>query len=630
IAARMAKGDAPMNAAIEGIRQVLPGIASSFATTLLVFGSLAFITGQMGQILRVIPAVLIVVLTVSLVEAFLVLPNHLSHSLSHMKKREPSRFRRRFERGFNNLRERGFGPVLDRAVEYRYLTLGLVLMMLILAVAMPAGGYLKFVGFPELDGDVLEARVLLPQGSPLARTEQVVQRLEAALKRVNERFKPRQPEGQDLVRNITLIYGQNPDAFETGPHVARVVADLLSAEVRDAALDEVIGAWRQEIGEPADVIAIKFTEPAIGPGGRPIDLRLLGYDLQRLKAASQELQTWFNGYAGVNDLSDDLRPGKREIRLHLKPAAGVLGLDARNVATQVRGAFQGLKVDEFPVGPETYEVNLRLIAEDRLALDDLDDLTVMGPEGALVPLSVVAKIEEVRGWGRINRVDRQRAVTLQGDVDRKLVNAQELLSLAETEFLPGLMKRYPELHYDVQGESDESAKTGQSMVRNVLLGLIGVYMLLALQFRGYLAPISVMLVIPTALIGVVFGHLAMGLDLTMPSLVGMASLFGVVVNDSILLVIFIRQARAKGVAVPLAAKQAGRARFRPILLTSISTVAGLMPLLLEKSLQAQILIPLAASLAFGLIAATFVALFLVPSLYCILDDFGVLGGLEED
>jgi len=333
---------------------------------------------------------------------------------------------------------------------------------------------------------------------------------------------------------------------------------------------------------------------------------------------------------GVNDLSDDLRPGKREFRLQLKPGAGVLGLDALNVANQVRGAFQGLKVDEFPVGPESYEVNLRLTVQDRLDLDDLDDLTIIGRNGALVPLSVVAEIEEVRGWARINRVDRQRAVTIQGDVDRELANAQELLALAETEFLPGLTERYPELHYDVQGESDESAKTGQSIVRNVLLGLIGVYMLLALQFRGYIAPISVMVVIPTALIGVVFGHIAMGLDLTMPSMVGMASLFGVVVNDSILLVIFIRQARARGVSVHLAAKQAGRTRFRPILLTSITTVAGLMPLLLEKSLQAQILIPLASSLAFGLIAATAIALFLVPSMYCILDDFGVLGELDRD
>ncbi len=630
IAARLAKGDTPAHAAVEGVKQVLPGILSSFATTLLVFGSLAFITGEIGQILRVMPVVLIVVISVSLLEAFWILPHHLGHSLAHMNHKQPSRFRQGFERGFDALRERCFGPLLDLAVDYRYFTLGLVVMLLILALAMPVGGKIKFVGFPDLDGDVVEARILLPQGTPLARTEQVVARLEDALQRVNEQFKPRQPDGLDLVRNVTVIFGQNPDAFESGPHVARVVADLLSAEVRDTPLGEFKNTWRAAIGELPDVIAIKYTEPAIGPGGRPIDLRLMGHDLDRLKGASTELQAWLNGYAGVRDLTDDLRPGKREYRLRLKPGAGVLGLDAKSVAEQMRGAFQGVKVDEFPVGAEIYEVNLRLAANDRMGPRDLDDFTLMGRNGALAPLSVVAEIEEVRGWARIHRVDGRRAVTVRGDVDRTVVNAQELVGMAKRELIPGLLERYPGVYFDMRGESNESAETGQSIVRNVLLGLIGVYMLLALQFRGYLAPLTVMLVIPTALIGVIFGHMALGLDLTMPGIVGMASLFGVVVNDSILLVVFIREARNRGVAVVQAAKQAGRARFRPILLTSITTVAGLAPLLLEKSLQAQILIPLAASLAFGLTAATLAALFLVPSVYAILDDFGRLGALEAE
>ena len=630
IAARMAKGDTPMKAAITGVRQVMPGILSSFATTLLVFGSLAFITGTIGQILRIMPMVLIVVIAVSLIEAFWILPHHLSHSLMHMKQRTPSRFRQGFENAFARFRDRDFAPLLELAVKYRYFTLGLAIMLLLFAAALPIGGKLKFVGFPDIEGDVVEARILLPQGTPLARTEQVVAALESAAQKLNEEFRPRQPESQDLVRNITVIYGQNPDAFESGAHVARVVVDLLSAEQRDVPLDEFRNAWRQQVGELADVISIKYTEPVIGPGGRPIDLRLLGYDLDRLKAASNELQDWLNRFAGVQDLSDDLRPGKREYRLRLKPGAGALGLDAQSVADQVRGAFQGIKVDEFPVGPETYEVNLRVASSDRVGPEDLENFTVMGRDGALVPLLIVADVEEVRGWARINRVDGRRAVTVQGDVDRDVANAQELLALANREFIPDLMQRYPDLSFDVQGESKESAETGQSIGRNVLLGLIGVYMLLALQFRGYLAPLTVMAVIPTALIGVVIGHLALGLDLTMPSIIGMASLFGVVVNDSILLVVFIRQEQANGVAVNEAAKRAGVARFRPILLTSITTVAGLMPLLLETSMQAQILIPLATSLAFGLSTATIAALFLVPVMYCILDDLGWLGAMAAE
>jgi len=629
IAARMDRGERAMQAAVRGVTQVLPGIMSSFATTLLVFGSLAFITGEIGQILRVLPIVLIVVVSVSLIEAFLILPSHLGHSLSAINKREDSKFRQAFEAKFDRLRERWFGPLLDCAVEYRYLTLGLVLMSIILSITLPASGQLKFVGFPDTEGDIVEARLLLPQGTPLTRTETLVEQIQAVAQDLNQQYKSEQPEAQDLVRNITIIYGQNPDAFEIGPHVARVIVDLLSAEIRNTSLDEFRDAWRDALGELSDVISLKFTEPSIGPGGRPIEVRLKGAELERLKLASQEMQNWFQVYRGVTDITDDLRPGKRELNLRLKDSAGVLGINAKTVSEQTRSAFQGITVDEFPLGSETYEVDLRLPASDRLDPHNLEQMSITTSDGSLIPLPIVAHIDEVRGWARINRIDRQRAVTVYGDVQREVVNAQELLKLAEQELFPQLTEKFPDVAIDIQGESESSAETSQSMMRNVLLGLFGVYMLLAFQFRGYLAPFAVMTVIPTALVGVMFGHWLLGLDLTMPSIVGMASLFGVVVNDSILLVVFMRDERAGGIAVIEAAKRAGRARFRPILLTSITTIAGLLPLLTETSLQAQVLIPMAASLAFGLTSATLIGLFLVPSLYCILDDFDLLGEVEH-
>lgn len=625
IAARMDKGERAMQAAVSGVSQVLPGIMSSFATTLMVFGSLAFITGEIGQILRVLPIVLIVVISVSLIEAFLILPSHLGHSLSAIENRQNSGFRQKFEQQFDRFRENWFGPLLDRAVEYRYLTLGLVLMSIILSISLPASGLLKFVGFPATEGDIVEARLLLPQGTPLSLTERRVEQIENAAQALNQRFKNDQPEQQDLVRNITIIYGQNPDAFETGPHVARIIVDLLSAEIRNTTMDEFRTAWRNQLNELSDVIALKITEPSVGPGGRAIEVRLKGTNLERLKQASIEMQHWFQDYRGVTDLSDDLRPGKRELRLTLKDSAGILGINAAAVADQIRSAFQGLTVDEFPRESETYEVDLRLAATDRQDPHNLQQMIITGPDGGLIPLPIVAHIDEARGWARINRIDRQRAVTVYGDVQRELVNAQELLKLASTDLFPKLGDKYPDISIDIQGESESSAETSQSMLRNVILGLIGVYILLAFQFRGYTAPITVMTVIPTALIGVMFGHLLLGLDLTMPSIIGMASLFGVVVNDSILLVVFMQNERSEGIDIQSAAKLAGRARFRPILLTSITTIAGLMPLLLETSLQAQILIPMAASLAFGLTSATLIGLFLVPSLYCILDDFDLLG-----
>ncbi|MEJ2395441.1 MAG: efflux RND transporter permease subunit, partial [Candidatus Thiodiazotropha sp.] len=292
IAARMTKGDTPLHAAITGTRQVLPGVLSSFATTLLVFGSLIFITGDMGQILRILPIVLIVVISVSLLEAFLILPHHLSHSLSHMKRQQPSQFRLGFERRFEKLRDQHFGPLLDRAIDYRYLTLGILLMLLIFAIAMPVGGKLKFVGFPELEGNQMEARILFPQGTPLARTEAAVMELTEALQRTDEAFRVREQDGQSLVRNVAVVYGQNPDAHESGPHVARVLVDLRGTEQRNAKLDDLIKRWRQESGALVDVIAVTFTKPAFGPAGRPIELRLLGDDLDQLKAAAGELTAW--------------------------------------------------------------------------------------------------------------------------------------------------------------------------------------------------------------------------------------------------------------------------------------------------------------------------------------------------
>jgi multidrug efflux pump subunit AcrB len=500
--------------------------------------------------------------------------------------------------------------------------------MIIFSVMLPASGKLKFVGFPDTEGDIVEARLLLPQGTPLALTESIVAHIDQAAQNLNQRFSPEQPGAHDLVRNITIIYGQNPDAYETGPHVARIIVDLLKAEIRNTDMDQFRDAWRDEVGGLSDVISLKFTEPSVGPAGRAIEVRLRGLDLHRLKSASQEMLDWFSSYAGVTDVSDDLRPGKRELSLRLKDSAGVLGLSARSVSDQVRSAFQGIKVDEFPVGAETYEVDLRLPATERLSAEDLERLTITGPNGSQIPLPVVAHIDEYRGWARINRVDRQRAVTVYGDVQRDRVNAQELLGLATVELFPLLKDKYPDISIDIEGESESSAETSQSMLRNVIVGMFGVYMLLAFQFRGYLAPITVMTVIPTALIGVMFGHWLLGLDLTMPSIVGMASLFGVVVNDSILLVVFMRDERARGIDVIAAAKHAGRARFRPILLTSITTIAGLMPLILETSLQAQIIIPMAASLAFGLTSATLTGLFLVPCLYCILNDYDMLGEIN--
>ncbi len=629
IAAHLRRGAEPLTAAIEGARQVAPGVIASYLTTICIFGALAFLEGHMGAVLKVLPVILLTTLSVSLVEAFLILPHHLAHALKGAGEKKPSALRRRFDGAIDWLRDVVIGSVVDWAVRWRYLAAGLVIAMLIVAASAIAGGVLKFRAFPDLEGDVIEARILLPQGTPLKRTEAVVARVTEALKQVGTEFAQRQPERPPLIRNLAIQYNRNSDSFESGPHVATVIVDLLGFKLRDHSLDKILGRWRTLVGKVPDVISIKFVEPQIGPGGRALDIRLLGSDLGELKEASLELQSWLNSYKGVLDLSDDLRPGKPEVRVRLREGAMVLGISARDIAAQMRTAFRGKVADEIQVGPESFEIDVRLSGVDRDSLADLDYFTVTATDGVQVPLNAVAVLESGRGFSRINRIDGQRAVTIQGDIDTTVANANAIVQDTRKRFLPALAKRHPGVRAGFEGQAKESAKTGSSLQRNFLIGILGVFLLLSFQFKSYIEPVVVMIAIPMGLIGVVGGHLMMGLELSMPSMVGFASLAGVVVNDSILLVEFIKIRRRAGEVVTDAARLAARQRFRAILLTSLTTLAGLLPLLTETSLQAQVLIPLVTSLAFGLTVATMLVLVVVPVSYAILDDFGLTAPLGQ-
>jgi multidrug efflux pump subunit AcrB len=622
IATRRAKGQAPLDAAIDGAHQVLPSVFASFATTTCIFGSLAFLKGDIGQILRVIPVVMLFVLVISLIEAFLILPHHLKHSLEKGGG-EPGRIQLWVDGLIVWLRDRAVGPLARVAVQWRYLTAGIAVCMMLLTASAIAGGLLKFSAFPELDGNVMEARILLPQGTPLARTEQVVNRIAAALQRVNERLTPEQPGGQALIEKVAIKFNENTSANETGPHVATITADLLDSETRSSRIDDVIRAWRQETGPLADVIHVKFAESQVGPAGLAFDIRLTGKDLGELKQAALELTSWLAGYRGTSNLADDLRPGKPELRIRLKDGAATLGVDARQIADQLRAAFFGSTVSEIQRGAEPYEIDVRIDPASMDSLSDIDNFTISQPDGALIPLTTIADVEAGRGFSRINRVNGQRTVTVQGDVDVTAANANEILSDTAKHFFPEMNKRYPGVSVSLQGQNKEAQTTQKSMLAGFILGLIGVYLLLSFQFQSYIEPVVVMVIIPFALIGAVAGHILLGLDFTMPSMLGFVALAGVVVNDSILLVNFTKHFHGDTKNVAEAAPQASQARFRAIVLTSLTTIAGLMPILAETSLQAQILTPLVTSLAFGLMATTVLVLFLVPAMYAILDDFGL-------
>ena len=617
IARHSEAGLPPADAATRGAQEVLPGVIASFLTTLCVFGSLAFLQGDIGQLLRVIPVVMIAVLAASLVEAFLILPHHLSHALAKGNPRD-GWVQRKVGDGLSWVRENIVGVFCSVCVKARYLTAGLAFAALLLAVSAMVTGVLKFSAFPELDGDTLEARILLPQGTPLERTQSAVAQIEEAILRINERLSPEQPGAAPLLVNRTVKYNENTDAHEAGAHVATVSIDVLSSDVRTIDNEALLAEWRRETGIMPDVIALKFTEPSLGPAGRAIEIRLSGRDLEALKSASKELRAWLSRYEGVVGLMDDLRLGKPEIKIRMREEGVALGLRADEVANQLRAAFFGTTVNELQVDTGGLEIDARLAREDRTSRATLDNFVITMSDGAQVPLSAVATLRDDRGYARVNRIDGRRTVTIEGDVDTRLANANEVVNDTVQRFLPGFEERHPDIKVTIAGQNKEAGQTGASMITGFVIGLIGVYLVLSFQFRSYIEPVVVMILIPFAFIGAVVGHILMGLDFTMPSLLGFAALAGVVVNDSILLVHQIKEHHAPGSTVAQVAPRATKARFRAILLTSLTTIAGLFPLLAETSLQAQVLIPLVTSLAFGLIASTVLDLFAVPAFYACL------------
>ncbi|MFT5697820.1 MAG: HAE1 family hydrophobic/amphiphilic exporter-1 [Desulforhopalus sp.] len=624
VASELEKGKSTLQATIDGVAGVAGGVFSSFLTTLFIFGALALsMEGDIGKVLYVIPVVLIMTISVSMVEAFGILPNHLSHSLGNYRKKRQAGFRKIFEEKLGWVRENILGRAVDLAVAQRYLFLGLVVCAFFVSIGMIAGGVLKVSPFPDTEGDVLQARILLPQGTSFARTEKIVTKIVDAVQRVNKEFSPLQEGGAALVTNCSVLYNTNQDAGESGPHVATVSLDLLSAEERSTSMDEIIRSWRSYVGVIPDVINIAYKEPSIGPGGLAIEMQLQGQDLAQLKKASTSLIEWLRGYEGVFDLDDNLRPGKPEFRIKLNEGALSMGFTSQIIASQLRAAFYGAEASEFQYKGESYEVMVRLAEEDRRFVTALSGFYVMSPAGKRVPLQSIVSIEQGRGFAAIERINSLRTVTVTGDIDTTLANAAEVVADTKAKFFPKLLEQFPTVSLVLEGQDKETKTSMIGMVKAFMLGIFGVFIILSLQFRSYIEPLAVMIIIPLALIGVIWGHILMGLTLTMPSIMGYVSLAGIVVNDSILLVSFIRLNIDQGVSVQEAAKKASRERFRAVLLTSMTTVMGLLPLMAERSMQAQIMIPLACSIVFGLLVSTILVLLVIPALYSILGDMNL-------
>jgi len=621
IASHIDRGLNKTDAVIEGVKRVLPGVVSSFLTTVFIFSSIAFMEGDMGKVLRVIPQTLVLILTVSLVEAFFILPHHLAHA-AQGKARKTGRFKQIFNQKFEYFRTVQLVAAVEWVINWRYMFVGSLISLLFISISLVAGGAIKFVGFPELDGDVAEARIILPPGATLAQTEFVVKRVVDVAMALDAKYSEKE-DGQRLVQHITERFNFNADANESGAHVATVKIDLLSAEVRQTLFSTFIREWEQGVGEMVDPIAIVFKPSSMGPAGRAIDIRIRGDDLDELKSAAIDVQQYLQGFNGVSGVMDSMRPGKAEILMTLKPGAEAFGVNAMMLASQLRGAYFHQTADNIHVGPESIQIDVQLDKADAAQLENLANFPItIGSAGVQVPLSAVANFEWQRNYVKISRLDGMRIVTIIGEVDTHLANASEINDAFKAELLPELKRRYPGIRISYEGEVKESATTQNSMANGFIIGLLAIFAILSLQFKSYIEPLVVMAVIPLGLIGVLWGHLLLGYSLSMPSIMGFVALSGVVVNDSILLVQYIRYHVEEGVSVHQAVVNASKERFRAVFITSLTTAVGMLPLLLESSVQAQVLQPLVVSMVFGIFASTTLVLFMVPACYAILEDFG--------
>ena len=407
--------------------------------------------------------------------------------------------------------------------------------------------------------------------------------------------------------------------------MATISADLLPAQYREVGIKKLVQDWKKKTGPIPDVISLVFTDKERGIAGIGIDIRILGDDLTKQKEVSWKLQEWLKNFDGVFNLSDDLHYGRSEYSVRLKESAGVMGINASQVANTLRSALKGGTNLNVQQNGDAIDVVVRLDLQDQNAsIQDLQNLAITASNGQLVPLSSVATFQKNKIFSRIQRVNGVNIITVKGNVNSSVANAYEIMQKFYKEFVPTVKKNYPNVSFKSQGQDKESADTGGSIVQFFVMGLIGIYLILAFLFKSYAQPIAGILAIPMGWVGVVWGHVFMGLDLTIPSLVGFATLAGIVVNDNILLVNFIKQNVEKGAEFIDACTLAVKDRFRAIFITSLTTLAGLLPLLMESSTQAQFLIPLVASIVFGLMATTLFAPIIVPTVLIIIKDMKMM------
>jgi multidrug efflux pump subunit AcrB len=633
-------GDDAHVAAIRGTQEVATPVIFGILTTVAAFTPLLVAPGHYGQVFNAIGLVVVLCLLFSLIESQLVLPAHLGHMKINRRSAPVSsepriesvgRWRRlqRFTAGsLERVATQLYKPALSAALRWRYATLAVGIAILMVATSLVLFGHIKFSFFPPVESDYVTARIVMPPGTAVETTAVATREVELAARRMKAALDAElEADGQSLVRHIFVTVGeqtnnQHGPAFVLtggGTNLGEVAIELASGEIRPIAASVIAQRWRDETPPIPGIEELRF-DSVLFSRGDPIDVQLAATDVSVLEAVADRLKLRLSGYSGVIDIADSFQDGKREIKLSLLPSAEPLEITLEDLSRQVRQAFYGAEAQRIQRGRDDIRVMVRYPLDKRTSLADLDNLRIRTPGGGEVPFYAVAHIDRGRGYATINRSDRRRVINVTADVDDAVANANEILVDLKSDFMPALLADYPGLNYDLEGVQREQKQTIEALKTDAKFALVLIFALLAVPLRSYGQPLIIMAVIPFGVVGAIVGHFIMRMNLSMMSVFGVVALSGVVINSSLVLVHYVNQRRNDGIALSDAVREAGVARFRPIVLTSMTTFAGLTPLLLEGSVSAKFLIPMAISLAFGVVFASSISLFLVPSLYLILED----------
>lgn len=601
-----------LQAAIEGTKEVAAPVTFGILTTVAAFLPLAFIEGRRGAMFAQIPVIVIPVLLFSLIESKFVLPSHLKHLKLRSDKTKVSKFsawQQRFADGFENAILKYYQPILALATKNRLTTVSLFAGIFILIFAFISSGWTKFVFFPRIASETARANLTMPVGTSYDVVDSYVEKMSNAAKTLQDKY--RDEQGNSVILN-TLAITRN----ETG----RVRFEILPADQNETGVDirQLVAEWRELIGDLPGAESLTF-RAEIGRAGDPIDIQLSATNLATLKEVAEQVKTRLTQYPTVFEISDSLSNGKEELTIELTEQGHAMGMSSSFVTRQVRNAFFGSQIQRIQRGRDDVRVMLKFPLSERKSIANLSNMLIRTPQGGKVPLSHVATLKPGKSPSAINRIDRYRTVNVTADIDKQNTN-MTVLNAELQPYLEELTSKYPGVSFTLEGEAREQRESFGSMATGLIFIFFIIYCLLAIPFKSYIQPIIVMSVIPFGAIGAVVGHWIMGMDLTIMSMLGMMALIGVVVNDSLVLVDFINKRRLEGAELMESVLVAGRSRFRPVMLTSLTTFIGLMPLLFEKATQAQFLIPMAVSLGFGIIFATFITLVLVPVNYLLVED----------